>query len=145
MLVVYYFEIRIHNLFIGFFFFFKQKTAYEMRISDWSSDVCSSDLKEGLVVEHRVDRVVEQLAAGRGDERRDERVEVGDPVALHHRLQRHFDAPDAARRQGLSGARFEHGHQYAIGRIAAAPTAPHGLLPPARLPSLSAKHRNGVG
>src|SRR3546814_6762007 len=29
-----------------FFFFFKQKTAYEMRISDWSSDVCSSDLLE---------------------------------------------------------------------------------------------------
>src|SRR3546814_10182563 len=30
--------------FVGFVFFFKQKTAYEMRISDWSSDVCSSDL-----------------------------------------------------------------------------------------------------
>src|SRR3546814_5845796 len=29
---------------VSFFFFFKQKTAYEMRISDWSSDVCSSDL-----------------------------------------------------------------------------------------------------
>src|SRR3546814_13668393 len=29
------------------FFFFKQKTAYEMRISDWSSDVCSSDLIGG--------------------------------------------------------------------------------------------------
>src|SRR3546814_1328433 len=29
------------------FFFFKQKTAYEMRISDWSSDVCSSDLLDG--------------------------------------------------------------------------------------------------
>src|SRR3546814_13808441 len=29
------------------FFFFKQKTAYDMRISDWSSDVCSSDLQEG--------------------------------------------------------------------------------------------------
>src|SRR3546814_5489178 len=29
------------------FFFFKQKTAYEMRISDWSSDVCSSDLDDG--------------------------------------------------------------------------------------------------
>src|SRR3546814_6766598 len=29
-------------------FFFKQKTAYEMRISDWSSDVCSSDLLEKL-------------------------------------------------------------------------------------------------
>src|SRR3546814_6091598 len=32
-------------LIVFFFFFFKQKTAYEMRISDWSSDVCSSDLK----------------------------------------------------------------------------------------------------
>src|SRR3546814_8999710 len=31
---------------VFFFFFFKQKTAYEMRISDWSSDVCSSDLHE---------------------------------------------------------------------------------------------------
>src|SRR3546814_4016922 len=31
---------------VDFFFFFKQKTAYEMRISDWSSDVCSSDLLE---------------------------------------------------------------------------------------------------
>src|SRR3546814_15834330 len=30
------------------FFFFKQKTAYEMRISDWSSDVCSSDLLKTL-------------------------------------------------------------------------------------------------
>src|SRR3546814_5431900 len=32
------------SLFVCLFFFFKQKTAYEMRISDWSSDVCSSDL-----------------------------------------------------------------------------------------------------
>src|SRR3546814_985009 len=39
-------------------FFFKQKTAYEMRISDWSSDVCSSDLQ--LVDRPRTDR----LAAG---------------------------------------------------------------------------------
>src|SRR3546814_1431202 len=31
-------------LYFFLFFFFKQKTAYEMRISDWSSDVCSSDL-----------------------------------------------------------------------------------------------------
>src|SRR3546814_2286204 len=31
------------------FFFFKQKTAYEMRISDWSSDVCSSDLGAAIV------------------------------------------------------------------------------------------------
>src|SRR3546814_7603418 len=33
-------------LLVFIFFFFKQKTAYEMRISDWSSDVCSSDLKD---------------------------------------------------------------------------------------------------
>src|SRR3546814_3459125 len=31
------------------FFFFKQKTAYEMRISDWSSDVCSSDLMDRYI------------------------------------------------------------------------------------------------
>src|SRR3546814_9746931 len=34
---------------VSFCFFFKQKTAYEMRISDWSSDVCSSDLAVGDV------------------------------------------------------------------------------------------------
>src|SRR3546814_4704055 len=34
------------------FFFFKQKTAYEMRISDWSSDVCSSDLRRSTVIRH---------------------------------------------------------------------------------------------
>src|SRR3546814_5773027 len=33
------------------FFFFKQKTAYEMRISDWSSDVCSSDLVAAYFVD----------------------------------------------------------------------------------------------
>src|SRR3546814_3820202 len=44
----------VHNMeWFPFFFFFKQKTAYEMRISDWSSDVCSSDLGLG-----REDRVV---------------------------------------------------------------------------------------
>src|SRR3546814_1269854 len=42
-LLFYFFSVLCVVLF-GFFFFFKQKTAYEMRISDWSSDVCSSDL-----------------------------------------------------------------------------------------------------
>src|SRR3546814_4736661 len=40
------FDVVILTLCFIFFFFFKQKTAYEMRISDWSSDVCSSDLTE---------------------------------------------------------------------------------------------------
>src|SRR3546814_20602362 len=41
-------------------FFFKQKTAYEMRISDWSSDVCSSDLVHG----HRTD--IQPISADHG-------------------------------------------------------------------------------
>src|SRR3546814_4565338 len=59
------------------FYFFKQKTAYEMRISDWSSDVCSSDLdvlrppevrEKGLPLagEERVERVVEIVGPDRG-------------------------------------------------------------------------------
>src|SRR3546814_7507173 len=42
-IVLFFLVLYVFILFI-FFFFFKQKTAYEMRISDWSSDVCSSDL-----------------------------------------------------------------------------------------------------
>src|SRR3546814_8991076 len=44
-------------------FFFKQKTAYEMRISDWSSDVCSSDL-EVIVGDRRgIERVISRNCA----------------------------------------------------------------------------------
>src|SRR3546814_4861099 len=39
------------------FFFFKQKTAYEMRISDWSSDVCSSDLYIVSQIQDPVSRI----------------------------------------------------------------------------------------
>src|SRR3546814_1342189 len=50
------------------FFFFKQKTAYELRISDWSSDVCSSDLGagDGITVRAKIDHSTlssEQVAA----------------------------------------------------------------------------------
>src|SRR3546814_10197660 len=53
-----------------FFFFCKQKTAYEMRISDWSSDVCSSDLRHvgetvgGEEMAADADRAVVGLVAG---------------------------------------------------------------------------------
>src|SRR3546814_7765404 len=49
------------------FFFFKQKTAYELRISDWSSDVCSSDLKVGWDVGKDLARVrhIQDTVAGR--------------------------------------------------------------------------------
>src|SRR3546814_8578129 len=42
-------------LVLSAFFFFKQKTAYEMRISDWSSDVCSSDLLAETLVPYAKD------------------------------------------------------------------------------------------
>src|SRR3546814_10765514 len=46
-------------------FFFKQKTAYEMRISDWSSDVCSSDLQQyvGILRQRARDRGAAALTA----------------------------------------------------------------------------------
>src|SRR3546814_18567364 len=44
----YYYVRLIINVISFFLFFFKQKTAYEMRISDWSSDVCSSDLRRPI-------------------------------------------------------------------------------------------------
>src|SRR3546814_20447077 len=47
------------------FFFFKQKTAYEMRISDWSSDVCSSDLYiTPDAIGATLDAAMQQTAAG---------------------------------------------------------------------------------
>src|SRR3546814_17062201 len=46
------------------FFFFKQKTAYEMRISDWSSDVCSSDLENAytLATLHQLEAIGVSIA-----------------------------------------------------------------------------------
>src|SRR3546814_6009223 len=65
--------------FFFFFFFFKQKPAYEMRISDWSSDVCSSDL-DILDVAHLPDAAphFEQGIVGRRS--RVGRIEQQDPV-----------------------------------------------------------------
>src|SRR3546814_14793796 len=62
------------------FFFFKQKTAYEMRISDWSSDVCSSDLRDQRhAARASRDRLgVRQPQGGeRGRPARRRRIEVG--------------------------------------------------------------------
>src|SRR3546814_8308652 len=62
------------------FFFFKQKTAYEMRISDWSSDVCSSDLST---------RVLRQIVAAKGS--------CGRPRGRNPtRLRKNWDAMPAA-------------------------------------------------
>src|SRR3546814_2349824 len=62
------------------FFFFKQKTAYEMRISDWSSDVCSSDLADqaGLAEALAGNIVIGLVAAGQGGNRQ----QHGDQIAI---------------------------------------------------------------
>src|SRR3546814_1255074 len=57
-------------------FFFKQKTAYEMRISDWSSDVCSSDL--GDLARGQAGQVVGLLDHGHAVDEVDEADETGD-------------------------------------------------------------------
>src|SRR3546814_9467164 len=67
------------------FCFFKQKTAYEMRISDWSSDVCSSDL-EGRAAEilDEIDlRAVQQFQRGLVDHRGDAVAHEGAVVGIH--------------------------------------------------------------
>src|SRR3546814_7383784 len=67
-------------LFDYFFFFVKQKTAYEMRISDWSSDVCSSDLNTYLApFQHAIDIRVPAIMVGHIDVRA---VDPGTPSSL---------------------------------------------------------------
>src|SRR3546814_10067047 len=110
------------------FFFFKQKTAYEMRISDWSSDVCSSDLevsqRRELDCRHQLrfariragdhdvapERVVEEVSV-LGDER-DAAAQVVEPEfakvdAVQHDapLVRVPKAHEELRRRRLAGAR----------------------------------------
>src|SRR3546814_6028346 len=75
------------------FFFFKQKTAYEMRISDWSSDVCSSDLvgigavaAAGDRQRQRPARVAEaEMQGGEATHRQADDVGGVDAEPVHHR------------------------------------------------------------
>src|SRR3546814_2238925 len=82
-----------------FFFFFKQKTAYEMRISDWSSDVCSSDLYEGRKYDDFID-----------DGPLDKTV-TGGWIALlqHHFFTAWIPQKDQAARFGLTTSGQVHG------------------------------------
>src|SRR3546814_12515803 len=138
-------------MYLFIFFFFKQKTAYEMRISDWSSDVCSSDLAAPLVVVGEVGldglrhprreavlvarAVLPALGAGPvvGHQHHDRVVE------LPGLLQRFEEPPDP--RVGVSAeARVHllvaHAHTQRVG-IAVVPAplhpAPRGQPPPPRI------------
>src|SRR3546814_4408145 len=117
------------------FFFFKQKTAYEMRISDWSSDVCSSDLVLEIEPDRAGLRVVEIILEQfvrldiRAVPDRDQTAEaqaaplaaLDDVGAQAARLRHHADCTDflggvgregeaAARRVGAQAVRAEHPH-----------------------------------
>src|SRR3546814_9219840 len=77
---------------VVFIFFFQQKTAYEMRISDWSSDVCSSDLRRQLD-ERELDRLIlrQRLAEGLALAR----IFHAFLDAINRRAQRRGRLPDA--------------------------------------------------
>src|SRR3546814_1175300 len=89
--------------FVNFlFFFFKQKTAYEMRISYWSSDVCSSDLCPGRALVGRQGLAARRLSHGR---RWSLQLQIDPPQKLSNPDRRHCwrnarghePQPDAAR------------------------------------------------
>src|SRR3546814_2253939 len=103
-------------------FFVKQKTAYEMRISDWSSDVCSSDLQVGDVAQQhhlslparqRVERAVQVDALG---------VEARAQVDLRRRLAAHrrpttmYVDRDVAADARDPGHRARHPKQLGMGK-----------------------------
>src|SRR3546814_16870931 len=88
-------------------FFFKQKTAYDMRISDWSSDVCSSDLRP------HVDRAAERLT----DQRRVGRLVDDCAIQEFGRILVELDTAIVARRHLFAAVEQRRG---AIGGEAAA-------------------------
>src|SRR3546814_4704329 len=122
----------VHRSFIAFagffccffFFFFKQKTAYEMRISDWSSDVCSSDLArrgteevgDAVVGRLALPRVAEagQLLGARlvGPDHEVVAVAVGREVPVDH--LRHEDAGGLRLGQLLAQLRADAGLEVVV-------------------------------
>src|SRR3546814_19130098 len=119
-----------------------QKTAYEMRISDWSSDVCSSDLvvgdaevgKQGVVLEHQPDRAgfrrpLPPLAG--------HHLAVDDDAALLNRLQ----AGGAPQRSGLAAA----GRPEQAADLAAPQAEAQANYPPNTPPGLAERPQHKPG
>src|SRR3546814_4962315 len=85
------------------FFLFKQKTAYDMRISDWSSDVCSSDLLPVIIVAHSADAASAVAALNAGAD--DHILLPCAPPVLAARIERQLDrAREAATLRQAVGA-----------------------------------------
>src|SRR3546814_294415 len=99
--------------FLCFFFFFKQKTAYEMRISDWSSDVCSSDLQDRCGQEALVQSPHDRLACAQPDEMgaNDRRNDAG---AADNQRQAHqcskLRQPNVHEKRGQNHGRADRHH-----------------------------------
>src|SRR3546814_5619743 len=102
-----YYIVAVRYFVVIYFFFFKQKTAYEMRISDWSSDVCSSDLLEldrgrGIPFEGNYTKWLEGKAKRMEQA---EREEEGRQKAIKEELEWIRQSPRA--RQSKSKARIK--------------------------------------
>src|SRR3546814_5418068 len=80
---------------IVFCFFFKQKTAYEMRISDWSSDVCSSDLAEREALRQGGVPDNQARSTRTANQARDTREQAEPRADLAERFRRQSDVQNA--------------------------------------------------
>src|SRR3546814_14846404 len=113
---------------IDFFIFFKQKTAYEMRISDWSSDVCSSDLCSDTAQKHIIKGETygrsfelyrepgtqdagDRIEGGRNDRQRDSHRDDHESAEQRRKRRRRGDC----RRDGAGGSRAVHDKPRNIG------------------------------
>src|SRR3546814_1168784 len=98
------------------FFFFKQKTAYEMRISDWSSDVCSSDLqrprdRQGCHAPQGPLRHLPAARRGRGRRQAEARLAAQGAGAGRGRSRQGSRSPRAAARDRVAPRRRQADHR----------------------------------
>src|SRR3546814_12719042 len=99
---------------ISYFFFFKQKTAYEMRISDWSSDVCSSD----LVPQQELHDALGIMARLRRGHQQSGKLEEPLGIALARHRQNELRKIGRDRRHGISGFQIRNAWAGRAGRDA---------------------------
>src|SRR3546814_15595768 len=125
-----------------FVFFFKQKTAYEMRISDWSSDVCSSDLthykqSECHIIVSKVAKSMRSFAGPKGEYNCCQRDRCGDdPPAKRYGNHHHLSFPPIADQMSFQTQAMMNPN------TTQAPTHPRTVsitLPPRRPPSQDAR------